>query len=123
MQILFQADFVSVDEIEGALVVGFADRPLGTSRYFMLQRGLDPEDDDGVYLERDDQAYGSYGRVESFSLSRGRIEVTVDDATAASLGTEARFAVDLWCDEERSLRLQDALERIFAGTDCRFQAC
>ena len=42
---------MSVDEIDGALVVGFADRQFDTSEYFMLQRGLDLDDDDGVYLE------------------------------------------------------------------------
>jgi len=121
MQILLQAGFVSVDEIDGALMVGFADRQVDTSKYFMLQRGLDPTDDDGVYLEHTDQAYGTYGQVLSCSLSSGRIEVTVDEATARSLGTEATFAVEFSCDHPSLLRLRSGIERIFAGTDCRLQ--
>jgi hypothetical protein len=45
MHALFEAGFVSVDDIDGALVVGFADGELETTRYFMFQRSLDPDDD------------------------------------------------------------------------------
>ena len=98
MQTLLRAEFVTVDEIAGALVVGFADRQADTSNYFMLQRGLGPGDDDGVYLEHTDQAYGTYGHISSCSLSEGRIEVTVDESTAGSLGTDTTFAVEFSCD-------------------------
>jgi hypothetical protein len=118
MQILLQAGFVSVDEIEGALVVGFADRRFDTSQYFMLQRSLDPDDDDGVYLEHTDQSYGTYGEVSSCCLSSDRIEVTVDQVTAAKLETEAAFAVELACDQATWRRLKTGLERVFSGTGC-----
>jgi hypothetical protein len=87
----------------------------------MLQRGLDPDDDDGVYLEHTGQAYGTYGEVSSCSLSSGRLEVAVTEATAEHLGTEATFAVEFPCDEAQLLRLWLGLERIFSGTDCRLQ--
>ncbi|SRR6266496_347957 len=120
MQTLLQAGFASVDEIDGALIVGFADRPYETSEYFMFERSLDPSDDDGVYLEHTDQAYGIYGTVTSCVLSSGRIEVTVDDRTAEHLETETTFAIDFSCDHESLLRVQSGLERILSGTTCRF---
>jgi Immunity protein 10 len=120
MQTLLQAGFVSIDEIDGALVVGFADRQYDTSQYFMFQRSLDPSDDDGVYLEHTDQAYGIYGQVTSCSLSSCRIELTVDERTAEHLETEGTFAIDFSCDHESLLRLQSGLERILSGTTCRF---
>jgi hypothetical protein len=121
VQILLRAGFVSVDEVDGALVVGFADRQFETSEYFMLQRSLDPDDDDGVYLEHTDQSSGAYGHVASCSLSGDAIEVTVDDETAESLGTEPTFKVEFSCDPEVFVRLRAGLEQIFAGTGCRLQ--
>jgi Immunity protein 10 len=120
MQVLLHAGFVSVDEMEGAVVVGFADRQFDTSDYFMLQRGLDPADDDGVYLEHTDQACGTYGSVASCSLSSGRIEITVDEVTAEHLGTEPAFAVEFSCDDATLRKIRTGLEKVFSGTGCRF---
>jgi hypothetical protein len=118
MRTLLQAGFVSIDEIGGALIVGFADQQFGTSQYLMLQRMLDPNDDDGVYLERNDQVYGTSAQVLSCRLERERIELTVDDMTARKLGAEETFAIEFSCDEEKWQRLRVELGRIFAGTDC-----
>jgi hypothetical protein len=120
MQTLLHAGFVSVNEIEGALVVGFADRQFDTSEYFMLQRSLDPADDDGVYMEHTDQAYGTYGEVASCSLSSNRIEIAVDEATAEHLGTDQTFGVEFSCDDSALMRIRSGLEKIFCGTGCRF---
>lgn len=119
MEILVQAGFVSVDEIDGALIVGFADREFETSGYFMLQRSLDPDDDGRVYLEHTDQAYGSYASVSSCSLSRSRLELTVDDTAAERLDTECTFAVGFSCDDTAFGRVRSGLVRVFSGTDCR----
>jgi len=121
MQTLLHAGFVSIDEIAGALVVGFADQQFGTSQYVLLQRMLDPNDDDGVYLERDDQVYGTNAQVSTCLLSRDRIELTVDDMTARKLGAEVSFAIEFSCDEEKWQRLSVELGRIFSGTECAVQ--
>jgi hypothetical protein len=124
MQTLFAAAVVSVDEIDGALIVGFADRDdreRGPSEYLILQRGLDPDDEDGVYLEHTDQACGTYGQVSTCALSAGRLELTVDDETAERLGTDTTFAVEFTRDRSALQRLQSGLARIFSGTACRFQ--
>lgn len=121
MQTLLHAGFVSIDEIAGALVVGFADQQFGTSQYVLLQRMLDPNDDDGVYLERDDQVYGTNAQVSTCLLSRDRIELTVDDMTARKLGAEVSFAIEFSCDEQKWQRLSVELGRIFSGTECAVQ--
>jgi hypothetical protein len=115
------AGFVSVDEFGGALVVGFADRQFDTSEYLMLQRMLDPNDDDGVYLEHNDQGYGTNGKVLSCRLSQNRIEIEVDDVTAQRLRTEPAFAIEFSCDEASWRQLQTGVEQIFSGTDCQLQ--
>lgn len=121
MQTLFHAGFVSVREVDDVLVVGFADRQFHTSRYFLLQRGLQPEVDDGVYLEHMDQARGTFGKVASCALSSARVEMTVDYMTAESLGTDLSFAVEFPFDQRSWARLKAGLERVFAGTDCRLR--
>ena len=118
---LLQAGFVSVDEIDETLIVGFADRQFDTSQYFMLQRSLDPDDDDGVYLEHTDQAYGSYAKVSSCILYGEHIELTVDRRAAKTLETDTNFAVEFKYDEAMRHRLAAGLQRIFAGTACRPQ--
>jgi immunity protein 10 of polymorphic toxin system len=121
MQLLLKAGVVRVEEMDGTLVVGFADREFDTSQYFMFQRKVDSGDDDGVYLVHTSQAYGTYGEVSFCSLSSNRIEVTVDATTAENLGTEATFAVEFSCDQESLVRLRSGLERILRGTRCRIQ--
>lgn len=120
-QALLQAGIVSIDEVEGALVVGFAERQHGGSRYLMMQRSLDLDDDDGVYLENSDPSYGAFGRVSRCVLSPDRVELTIDPETADSLGTDATIAVEITCDEALFRRLRAAVERVLAGTDCQLQ--
>jgi hypothetical protein len=118
MQNLLHAGFVSIDETQDTLIVGFADRQFDTSRYFMLQRARNPDDDAGVYLERDSQGCSVYGIVLQCVLFHGRVEMTVDAATAKSLGTEVTFAIEFPQDQALSRRLHQGLEKVLAGTSC-----
>src|SRR5689334_17459601 len=119
MQTMLQAGFVAVEETEGKLIIGFADQQFEASQYFMFQRALDPENDDGVYLEHTEQSYGTYGGVKACRLSDASIEVSVDAATAEKLELPTDFAVTF----DRSATSLDALraglQRIFAGTPCK----
>jgi hypothetical protein len=107
--------------MQDALIVGFADRQFDTSRYLMLQRSLNPDDDAGVYLEHNNQTFSTYGIVSRCLLRNGRIEITVDGTTAKSLGTETSFAIEFPYDQASLRRLQTGLERILHGTLCRFE--
>jgi hypothetical protein len=118
MQTLLHAGFISVEEIDGVLVVGFADRQFEFSRYLMLQRALNPHDDAGVYLEHTSQGCSAYGTVVRCLLSERRLELTVDASTAESLGTETSFAIEFSYDEALLRRLRQGLERMLAGTPC-----
>jgi hypothetical protein len=64
-----QLDFVAVTETDGVLIVGFADDPVETIAYFVIQRAKPPTDDE-VYVERDGQEYSGYGRVRRWTLTR-----------------------------------------------------
>ena len=55
-----------------------------------LQRALDPQGDKpeiaGVYLERGDQAYASYGSIEGCTLLEEELTLTLDEYGAEALG-------------------------------------
>src|SRR4051794_10721668 len=85
MSTVIDLNFVFVSEADDALVVGFADHEFETSRYVMFQRSLDPDEDDGVYAERDGQQYCAYGRVESCTLSRDQVNFVLSQPLADAL--------------------------------------
>ena len=110
--------FVSVSEIDGALVVGFADREFETTKYVMFQRSLDPDDDDGVYAERDGQQYSAYGLVESCTLSRDQVRFVLSQALAHALEIPTALSIRFHCGDDVYLVLRRGLGRLFAGTGC-----
>jgi len=84
----------------------------------MFQRSLDPQDDDGVYVERDGQEHSAYGSVLSCSLERDRISVVLDPSLAAAIDMPASFAIGFRCGDGVFRTLRAELPRIFAGTAC-----
>jgi hypothetical protein len=118
MSTVVDLNFVSVSEADGALVVGFADHEFETTRYVMFQRSLDPDDDDGVYAERDGQQYSGYGRVESYTLSRDQINFVVSQPLANALDIPPAFSIRFDCGDDVHDSLRVGLRRLFAGTDC-----
>lgn len=115
---ILDLEFVSVSEIHGALVVGFADRQFETTRYFMLQRSLAPDDDDGVYAERDGQQYSAYGSVQACTLTRHRIDLMLDVTLAEAVDMPRSFAIRFRCTDATFEALRAGLPRIFSGTAC-----
>jgi hypothetical protein len=102
---------------EGVASVFVANNQGGTDAagYFTLSRMLD--DDDGYYLERDDQAWGGYGGVASIALVGSHLHVCLTELGAQALGgvTEVRvaFAPKVF---SRLPLVREALEAIFSGT-------
>ena len=111
-------NFVSVSEVDGALVIGFADHEFETTRYVMFQRSLDPDDDDGVYAERDGQQYSAYGRVESCALGRDQVSFVLSQTLAAALDIPPELSVHFDCGDDTFDSLRIGLGKLFAGTDC-----
>jgi hypothetical protein len=121
MEVL-ELHFVSVSEIDDALVIGFADQEFETTQYLLLQRSLDPHDDDGVYVERDGQQYSGYGTVDACTLARHQIDFTLDRALADALAIPQSFAIKFRCTDAAFEELRAGLPRIFAGTACALTA-
>jgi Immunity protein 10 len=116
--VVFDLNFVSVNEIDDALVVGFADHQFETTRYVMFQRSLDRNDDDGVYVERDGQQFSAYGTVNSCTLTRHQINLSLDALLAEAVDMPSSFAIRFSCTDVVFEDLRAALPRIFSGTKC-----
>lgn len=75
------ANLVSFEEDEAMAVLAFCADDGTRADYLMLQYPLQTDEQDrrhgldGLYIERDDQAFGCYRGVESISRVGGRIEI------------------------------------------------
>ena len=75
------ANIVSFDEDEAMAVFAFSADEGQSSRYLVLQYPLQTDEQDrrlrldGVYIERDDQAFGCHHGVESIRRYGDRIEI------------------------------------------------
>ena len=127
MNITRTANAVTVDEIDDALVIGFAmlERNGVPAEYMTLQRSLDPDEDtpgiDGVYVERDDQRFSGYGGIVRFVLHRDRALVELDERIGRALGGQElwgqatfRFQID----DFTFALLHEGLGRLFVDCSC-----
>lgn len=119
MSMVVNLNFVSVSEVDGALVVGFADHEFETTRYVLFQRSLDPDDQDGVYAERDGQQYSAYGRVEVCTLGRDQIDIVLSQPLADALDVPPGFSIRFACSDDVHDSLRACVRKLFAGTDCK----
>ena len=75
------ASIVSFEEDEAMVVFAFGADEGQSAEYLMLQYPLQTDEQDmrlhldGLYIERDDQAFGCYGGVESIRRIGDRIEI------------------------------------------------
>ena len=122
MQFELEAKTVTAERAEFCWLVGFADDPVDTTEYLLLQRGVeDDEQDIGLgmatyYVEINDQGASCYGGISTFDLQPSQLIITFAPKGAAKLGWEqARITFDLSPDELHNLK--DILRRVFAGSD------
>jgi len=110
-----QYHFVASDEDNDVLTVGLADSQFDTKEYLWFQRYLDPDEDDGVYIERDGQQYGTCGGIEKLVLSRDKIELYLSETTAEILDTEQEVEISFSATDEQFENFRAELKRVFEG--------
>jgi hypothetical protein len=123
MLVTFHANCVAIEDMDDFWLVGFADEKFGTRQYLMLQRSYEDDEQDiklgmnTYHVERDDQAWSSYGGIERFELHRDRVVVRFTPIGAEQLkakGMDITFTID--GDQYRELTRR--LESIFVGSEC-----
>jgi hypothetical protein len=81
--------FVTVQNEYGVALLGFANEQFNTTQYLLLQRTLEPDDQDRalgqdrVHIELNDRS--AYGDVEEARLENGRLVLRLDPLTANQL--------------------------------------
>lgn len=122
MPITFQAPFLDISEELGVLrIVLSVDDNLESERYLMIQRQLEPSDDDirlgmsDVYIETCGQGWSWYGHIDLFKLRPDGIEVKLDSAAAAELGDDGAIKVSFKFKKDEFSKLRAALYRAFEG--------
>ncbi len=121
------ANTVTVDEINDALVIGFAqlDHDGVPEEYVLLQRSLDGDEDepgiDGVYIERDDQRLSGYGGITRFVLQRDQVLVELDEPTGLALGDQDawhQLTIRFQVEDMMFTMLRAGLGRLFVDCAC-----
>lgn len=104
--------------------MGFADDPVDTTEYLLLQRGVEDDEQDirlwmaTYYVEIDGQGASCYGGISTCDLRPSQLIITFTPKGAARPGCDqAGITFDLSPDEPRNLK--DILRRVFAGSDAR----
>jgi hypothetical protein len=108
-----QYHFVASDEAYEVLTVGLADSQFDTREYLWFQRSLDSDEDEGIYIERNGQQYGTYGGIEKLVLSRDKIKLRLSKKTAEILETDQEVLITFSSTNEQFEKFQDDLKRVF----------
>ncbi|MEM7244678.1 MAG: Imm10 family immunity protein [Acidobacteriota bacterium] len=109
---------VTIDEIDGVLVIGFAAE---NEEYLLLQRSLEPSEQDvalghdAVYIERNSQLRSAYGGIVRVVLSSRAVVLELSEETAEAIGSEGVFRVDLDLESQRLEVLRESLDRLHGG--------
>jgi hypothetical protein len=96
----FTATFVTYQNENDTVLLGFADSEFDTTNFLLLQRTLEPAQQDvalgpgGLHIQLNERF--AYGKVESASLRSGGLTLRLDQATAAAISNgeviEIKFA-------------------------------
>ena len=124
MQFELEAKTVTAERAESYWQVGFADDPIDTTEYLLLQRGVEDGEQDirlgmaTYYVEINGQGAACYGGISTCHLQPGRLIITFAPQGAAKLGCDqAGITFDLSPDELHNLK--EILCRVFADSDVR----
>lgn len=124
MQFELEAKTVIAERAEFCWHVGFADDPIDTTEYLLLQRGFE-DDEQSIrlglatyYVEISGQAASCHGGISAFDLQPSQLIITFAPKGAARLDCDqARITFDLSPAELHNLK--DILRRVFADSDVR----
>jgi hypothetical protein len=123
--IAFDAMVVSShDPEEGLFLIGFADDPTNPSQYLLLQRSLEPTDQDRdlgqdtYYLEWCSQEQSVYGGIDDFSLSDSNARIRFAPQATNALGGLSELVISFSLSQNELEALDQGLQVVFSGSRC-----
>jgi len=120
----FHATRITCQVEDGVAMLGFADDDFNTTQYLLLQRTLEPDQQDRglgmdkVHIELNSQIRSAYGNVEEAQLRTRGVVFRLDPATAAKVsdGETIDVAIDMTASKMKEvaeqLRLLIGEERV-----------
>jgi hypothetical protein len=125
----FDASVTSGHDYDEALVlVAFADDPVKPSRYLLLQRSLEPDDQDRAlghntyHVEWCGQERSIYGGIEAFTLSGAGAHVRFAPEAAEALGGLTDLTITFELSPGEFAALGRDVEALFADSGCLIRA-
>lgn len=102
----FTANCVTFEEADGVVMIGFADDEFNTNEYVLLQRTLEPDEQDrklgldGVHLQVDSPNQSGYDCIRDIQVTRSTIRIEINpEAQSAFNCDEVQIMFDI--DDER----------------------
>lgn len=111
------AKTISIDEDEYSLTVGFLDDGAEPQRYVLLQKALEPDEQDRklgmdvTHIEIEDQIRSGYGGIASVVFKDGRLLINLNEKGKKFLNIEGQLLISI---EEPELKpdLKEALQKM-----------
>jgi hypothetical protein len=110
------ASCISCDQTEGTATLGFADDELNPSQYVLLQKTLEPDQQDkelghdGLYVEISSQAHSAYAALAQARLEEGRLVLRLDPATARKICDSNDIEITFAASREKLQDVADVLK-------------
>lgn len=114
----FKATHISIQDEGDILTIGFADDEISPSKYLILQKKHNYDDQDKklgmdkIYVEIGDQSQSSYGGVVSILQKNNKICFQLDDSASRSLKIDHLVDIDLFISDENVQRISEKLNYI-----------
>lgn len=118
----FRAASIAAQEADDSYIVGFADSRTQPQQYIILQRSVQPDDDEPAtyFLEINDAETSGYGGIQSATLGQDSFTLVLADDNDYGDGLDG---VTITFDGAGvPSDLKHYLGQIFQGTDCAFTA-
>jgi hypothetical protein len=111
MRVSFTASKATYEEVEGALIVGVAAGD-ATQEYLLFQRSSSEAfDSEEIYIEYKDQSFSGFNVIDSYRLTRDRLEVDLSE-TLGSLDITG-IDVELELDDASYEQLSKGLSQVY----------
>lgn len=92
--------YAQIDEEIDALLIGFADDEFDTQEYVLLQKTLDPSEEDiragfdAVYITYSDESQSMYGGISKIHFTPNKTEITLNHDAAKRLNSSTLIEIN-----------------------------
>jgi len=117
----FKARCVALENDGETQTVGFADSEFGPETYVILQRAIEPDEQDirlgldQLYMTINDQSRSTYGGILEISISPGLVVIRLSAEAVKELRADGDIIVDIEVAEPSMREIKENLEVLANG--------